>query len=68
MSLASIVVYAFNPILLQPAKSFLMWGQLGMLLGIALHLANTNVEKTGTAHSAINANNMHSPIVDTNHE
>jgi len=68
MSLASIVVYAFNPILLQPAKSFLMWGQLGMLLGIALHLANTNVEKTGTSPSAITDNNMHSTIIDTNHE
>lgn len=41
MSLATIVVYAFNPILLQPAKSLLLWGQLGMLLGIALHRAST---------------------------
>lgn len=40
MSLASIIVYAFNPILLQPAKSFLMWSQFGMLLGIAIHLKN----------------------------
>lgn len=41
MSLTSIVVYAFNPILLQPAKALLLWGQLGMLLGIALHRAST---------------------------
>jgi len=40
MSLTSIVVYAFNPILLQPAKAFLMWGQLGMLLGVALHFSS----------------------------
>lgn len=37
MSLTSIVVYAFNPILLQPAKALLMWSQLGMLLGVALY-------------------------------
>ncbi len=43
MSMASIVVYAFNPILLQPAKAFLMWSQLGMLLGVSLHLANQSV-------------------------
>lgn len=40
MSLTSIVVYAFNPILLQPGKAFLMWSQLGMLLGLALHFSN----------------------------
>lgn len=39
MSLTSIVVYAFNPILLQPVKALLLWAQLGMLLGIALHRA-----------------------------
>lgn len=59
MSLASIVVYAFNPILLQPAKSLLMWSQFGMLLGIALHLGNEqaaaekNIQSTslGTHHA-----------------
>ncbi len=40
MSFTSIFVYAFNPILLQPARSLLMWSQLGMLLGIALYLAH----------------------------
>lgn len=40
MSLTSIVVYSFNPILLQPVKAFLLWGQFGMLLGVALYLAN----------------------------
>ena len=44
MSLGSIIVYAFNPILLQPAKSLLLWGQFGMLLGIALYLANNPTE------------------------
>lgn len=39
MSLASIVVYAFNPILLQPVKALLLWSQLGMLLGVAIFLA-----------------------------
>ena len=42
MSLASIVVYAFNPLLLQPAKALLVWSQLGMLLGVALHLASNS--------------------------
>lgn len=42
MSLTSIAVYAFNPILLQPAKALLLWSQLGMLLGLALSLANTS--------------------------
>lgn len=41
MSLTSIFVYAFNPILLQPVKALLLWGQLGMLLGLALHRANS---------------------------
>lgn len=40
MSLASIIVYAFNPILLQPAKALLLWGQAGILLGVALYLAS----------------------------
>ncbi len=41
MSFTSIFVYAFNPILLQPGKALLLWAQLGMLLGIALHRART---------------------------
>lgn len=44
MSLTSIVVYAFNPILLQPAKALLLWAQLGMLIGIGLHFSN--IEKS----------------------
>jgi hypothetical protein len=36
MSLAGIVTYTFNPILLQPALAFLVWTNLGMLVGLAL--------------------------------
>ena len=36
MSLAAIVTYAFNPILLQPGLAYLVWTNLGMLLGLAL--------------------------------
>ena len=68
MSLASIVVYAFNPILLQPAKSFLMWSQFGMLLGIALHLSNHHAEEAGTKTTGIKAKNMNSPTTDLSHE
>jgi hypothetical protein len=76
MSLASIVVYAFNPILLQPAKSFLMWSQFGMLLGIALHLGNKqhgnqqhgnqHAEEDNTQSPAINASNTNPATEDDN--
>jgi hypothetical protein len=36
LSLAGIVTYAFNPILLQPAMSYLLWTNLGLLLGLSL--------------------------------
>jgi len=36
ISLAAIVTYAVNPILLQPALAFLVWTCLGLLLGVAL--------------------------------
>jgi hypothetical protein len=45
MSIAGILVYAFNPILLQPAKALLYWAQIGMLLGVALHFSGRTVEK-----------------------
>jgi O-antigen ligase len=35
ISLAAIVVYAFNPILLQPEMAFMVWTTLGMLVGLA---------------------------------
>lgn len=52
MSLASIVVYAFNPILLQPAKAMLLWGELGMLIGIGLHFANSEKAADAKTESA----------------
>lgn len=36
MSLAGVVTYAFNPILLQPSMAYLLWTNLGLLLGLAL--------------------------------
>lgn len=36
LSLAAIIVYSFNPILMQPAMSYLLWTNLGMLLGLSL--------------------------------
>lgn len=36
MSLAAVLTYAFNPIILQPAKSMLLWANLGFLVGISL--------------------------------
>lgn len=35
-SLVTITVVAFNPIMLQPGKAFLMWMNLGIALGIAI--------------------------------
>jgi hypothetical protein len=52
MSLTTVVVYAFNPILLQPDKAFLVWGQFGMLLGVALYLSNKPDNKPGTTVTA----------------
>lgn len=45
MALAAIIVYAFNPILLQPAKALLHWAQIGLLLGITLHFASLAADK-----------------------
>ncbi len=36
MSLAAIIVYFFNPLLLKPGISYLIWSNLGLLLGMAL--------------------------------
>lgn len=36
MSLAGVLVYAFNPIFLQPVKSLLLWVCLGLLVGVTL--------------------------------
>jgi hypothetical protein len=36
-SFASIFVYAFNPIMLQPIKALLLWWHFGLLIGITAH-------------------------------
>lgn len=36
MSLAGVITYAFNPILLQPSMAYLLWTNLGLLLGLSL--------------------------------
>lgn len=36
MSLAAVITYAFNPILLQPSMAYILWTNLGMLLGLSL--------------------------------
>ena len=36
MSIAGIVAYSFNPVMLQPGRSFLLWTNLGFLLGLTL--------------------------------
>lgn len=67
MSLASIVVYAFNPIMLQPAKAILMWSQFGMLLGIALHLTNQHAQEVSAQAAQIKPSNINSPSAGTHH-
>jgi hypothetical protein len=37
MAVSGIAVYAFNPIMLQPDRAILLWGSVGILLGICLH-------------------------------
>jgi hypothetical protein len=36
MSIAGVITYAFNPILLQPSMAYLLWTNLGLLLGLSL--------------------------------
>jgi hypothetical protein len=47
MSAAGVVTYAFNPILLQPAMAFLLWTNLGMLVGLALRDADASRAQRG---------------------
>jgi O-antigen ligase len=47
MSLAAVLAYAFNPIFLQPAKSMLLWTNLGFLVGISL-LARAEILRAGS--------------------
>lgn len=48
MSAAGVVTYVFNPILLQPAMAYLLWTNLGLLVGLALSAA-TEVPMAGWA-------------------
>lgn len=41
MSLAGVVTYSFNPILLQPSLAYLLWTNLGLLLGLALRAGDS---------------------------
>lgn len=36
VSIAAVVTYSFNPVMLQPGMSYMMWMSLGILLGLAL--------------------------------
>jgi hypothetical protein len=38
MSICGVLVYAFNPVMLQPPKAMLLWTHAGFLLGIALYV------------------------------
>jgi O-antigen ligase len=47
MSLSGIMTYTFNPIILQPGKSLLLWGNLGLLVAISLIVQQeTNEDRT----------------------
>ncbi len=49
MSAAGVVTYAFNPILLQPAMAYLLWTNLGLLVGLALSAASAEPAPGGRA-------------------
>ncbi len=38
-SICAVLVYTFNPILLQPSMAYLVWANLGVLLGLALRFS-----------------------------
>lgn len=47
LSLTGIVVYAFNPILLHTGMAYLLWTNLGLLLGLALRVAGPPDQSLG---------------------
>lgn len=47
MSAAGVVTYAFNPILLQPSMAYLVWTNLGLLVGLALNPAAPGAAAAG---------------------
>jgi O-antigen ligase len=42
LSFAGVFAYAFNPILLQPSMSYLLWANLGLLLGLSMRALEGN--------------------------
>jgi O-antigen ligase len=46
MSLAGVLTYAFNPIMLQPAKALLLWVSFGFLVAIALTIRQEEWQAT----------------------
>jgi hypothetical protein len=38
-SICAVLVYTFNPILLQPSMAYLVWANLGVLLGLSLRFS-----------------------------
>lgn len=44
ISLAGVIVYAFNPVMLQPVKSLLLWTSAGIVLGLALRAVMQGAE------------------------
>jgi hypothetical protein len=46
MSLAGVITYAFNPVLLQPGMAYLLWTNLGLLLGLSLRAAADRERKS----------------------
>jgi O-antigen ligase len=44
VSLAAVVTYSFNPVMLQPGMSYLMWMSFGVLLGLT---SRAGAEKSG---------------------
>lgn len=51
MSLAGVLTYAFNPILLQPSMAFLVWSNVGLLLGLSLRAREGRLAEPTRARS-----------------
>jgi hypothetical protein len=49
MSIAGVITYTFNPILLQPSMAYLIWTNLGLLAGLALRMQTTDANASSAA-------------------
>jgi hypothetical protein len=47
MSAAGVITYAFNPILLQPSMAYLLWTNLGLLVGLTLYARSESPGQRG---------------------